>query len=401
MYSFNIEIKNILETYLKSTYYDMTYDKVINTLYKKLQELDDGNLYDHIRKQLEEKRKLYELELDLEKHQFKLKFSDILKKNENIEKKFARLNINSLNEEQKYNIYQISALTNNFNTDVGMYNGYDNDIKEPYIVIKCTLHDSPIRKGERGYYNEMLNDGTIKYYFQRDKGSSKIKNSIPNQLILNSINHLTKINVYTFINHKKGLPYKYSGIYYPSKYSLDENGYYFILRQTNYENIFFDNYGDIVKDVEGLVDLKSDYSDGTDDDVNKLIEVLVRNSTLQNEFKDKLLRRECKCALCDITYKQLLIASHIKPFHIIAKETISNEEKKRQITDVKNGLLLCANHDAFFDKGLISFDKDGYILINEDIPQDIIENLLSVKQINKKLFGENYMHYHRSKVFKS
>lgn len=68
MYSFNVEIKNILKTYQNSPYYDQKYNKVIDTLYKKLHELDDGNLYDHLRKQLEEKRKLYKLELDLEKH---------------------------------------------------------------------------------------------------------------------------------------------------------------------------------------------------------------------------------------------------------------------------------------------------------------------------------------------
>lgn len=395
MYSFNVEIKNILKTYQNSPYYDQTYNKVIDTLYKKLHELDDGNLYDHLRKQLEEKRKLYKLELDLEKHQFKLKFSDILKKNENSEKEFTRLNINNLEEQQDYNIYQISALTNNFNTDIGMYDGYDNVGEEPYIVIKCTLHDSPIRKGERGYYNELLSDGTIKYYFQRDKDSNEIKNSSPNQLILNSINHFRKINVYTFINHKKGAPYKYSGIYYSSKYTSDENGYYFILKQTNYENIFFDNFEEKIKKI---VDLENE---DADINVNKLIEVLVRDSTLQIEFKEKLLERECKCALCNITYKPLLIASHIKPFHVIAKDTISNEEKKKQITDVKNGLLLCANHDAFFDKGLISFEKDGHIMFAEDIPQDIKDRLFHIKKINKNLFSEDYMCYHRNKIFKS
>ena len=401
MYNFNVEVSNILKEYQNSDFYDTTFNKVINTLNNKLQELDDGNLYDHLRKQLKEKRKLYELELDLEKYQFKFRFSDIIKKSEGIEKEFTRLNINNLIEEQDYNIYQISALTNNFNTDVGMYGGYDNNVKEPYVVIKCTLHNSPIKKGERGYYNELLTDGTIKYYFQKDKGSNGIKNSIPNKFILNSINKFTKMRVYTFINHKKGLPYKYSGIYYPSKYALDKNGFYFVLRKTNYENIFFDNYGNKVKELEDLVDLKTNHSSGSDNDVNKLVEVLIRNSTLQNEFKDKLLERECKCALCNITYKPLLITSHIKPFHIIAKDAISNEEKKRQITDVKNGLLLCTLHDAFFDKGLISFDNNGYIIFNENIPQDIKDDLFQVKQINKNLFSEDYMYYHRNKIFKS
>lgn len=78
----------------------------------------------------------------------------------------------------------------------------------------------------------------------------------------------------------------------------------------------------------------------------------------QSTFKDHLLQRECKCAICGITDKNFLIASHIKPW---SKSTHAER------LDVNNGLLLCPNHDALFDKGYISFDDNGQIVISSKL----------------------------------
>ena len=44
--------------------------------------------------------------------------------------------------------------------------------------------------------------------------------------------------------------------------------------------------------------------------------------------------------------------------------------------DLQNGLLLCANHDALFDRHMISFDVEtNELLISESIPSDQIEEL--------------------------
>lgn len=75
----------------------------------------------------------------------------------------------------------------------------------------------------------------------------------------------------------------------------------------------------------------------------------------QGKFKKMLIQRECKCALCGVTDKRMLIASHIKPWKFA-----TNEER----LDVHNGLLLCPNHDNLFDKRLISFNKNGEIAIS-------------------------------------
>jgi len=38
---------------------------------------------------------------------------------------------------------------------------------------------------------------------------------------------------------------------------------------------------------------------------------------------------------------------------------------------VNNGLLLCPNHDALFDKHLISFDKHGQIVISQTLDETL------------------------------
>lgn len=79
----------------------------------------------------------------------------------------------------------------------------------------------------------------------------------------------------------------------------------------------------------------------------------------QSYYRDALIKKNrCQCALCNITTKKILVASHIKEF---------SECQDEERYDISNGLLLCANHDKLFDKHLISFDKEGYYHINQII----------------------------------
>lgn len=89
-------------------------------------------------------------------------------------------------------------------------------------------------------------------------------------------------------------------------------------------------------------------------------ERLIKARIGQGTFKKLLIKRECKCALCNVTDPRMLIASHIKPWSISA-----NEER----LDVHNGLLLCPNHDVLFDKQLISFTMDGQIAISHTVDE--------------------------------
>lgn len=76
----------------------------------------------------------------------------------------------------------------------------------------------------------------------------------------------------------------------------------------------------------------------------------------QGYFRDLLINKySCKCALCSISTKSMLTASHIKEW------AASTDAEK---LDENNGLLLCAHHDALFDKHLITFDNAGNVQIS-------------------------------------
>ena len=54
-----------------------------------------------------------------------------------------------------------------------------------------------------------------------------------------------------------------------------------------------------------------------------------------------------------------------------AEEELSMQSSKEERIDANNGLLLCANHDALFDRHLISFEPDtGNICISASIDDD-------------------------------
>ena len=84
---------------------------------------------------------------------------------------------------------------------------------------------------------------------------------------------------------------------------------------------------------------------------------------------------------------------HIKPW-----DKSTSEEK----TNLNNGLLLCPNHDKLFDKGFISFDSNGKILVSEDL-SDVDRTFMNVNpdftlEMNDEM--KEFMEYHRDNIFK-
>lgn len=121
-------------------------------------------------------------------------------------------------------------------------------------------------------------------------------------------------------------------------------------------------------------------------------ERLVKSRVGQGLFKNKLLSKSCKCAMCGLNIKKLLIASHCKPW---GKAT--NKER----LDVNNGLLLCPTHDALFDKGLITFKENGEIIISKQIEKDQYKLLNIDENVRLDFISEQlpYIKYHREEEF--
>ncbi len=122
-------------------------------------------------------------------------------------------------------------------------------------------------------------------------------------------------------------------------------------------------------------------------------EALIKVRVNQSAFRKLLMRRYTHCCLCDVDDESLLVASHIKPW---AKS--SHAEK----VDVNNGLLLCPNHDKLFDRGYISFDNGGHIVISDELSKNcaISMNIKNDMQIELSNDNIKYMEYHRNNVLK-
>lgn len=115
----------------------------------------------------------------------------------------------------------------------------------------------------------------------------------------------------------------------------------------------------------------------------------------QSVFRQKLLAYWGGCSVSELAIPELLIASHIKPWS-------SCNDKER--LDIYNGLLLMPNLDALFDKGWISFDENGKILISKKLSDADYKILNIFSNIRLKHFEEkhqDYLNWHREHLFKS
>lgn len=116
----------------------------------------------------------------------------------------------------------------------------------------------------------------------------------------------------------------------------------------------------------------------------------IRNGSIQRVFRDNLfIEFNQKCALCGVNRRELLKSSHILPY--------SKCKNKWDMANHNNGLLLCANHDALFDKRLISFEEDGRIIISKKVEKFLYQDL----NINQDLtLDKKYLNDERLKFLK-
>ncbi|KIQ82961.1 restriction endonuclease-like protein [Bacillus sp. L_1B0_8] len=123
-------------------------------------------------------------------------------------------------------------------------------------------------------------------------------------------------------------------------------------------------------------------------------ESVVKARIGQSIFKKALLAVEKKCKLCGVSDERFLVASHIKRW---------SQSNHKERLDVNNGLLLCPNHDALFDKGYISFDNNGTILVTSTLDEvtNVFLNINKTMNIRMNEGQREYMKWHRDSIFKS
>ena len=87
----------------------------------------------------------------------------------------------------------------------------------------------------------------------------------------------------------------------------------------------------------------------------------------QDKLRNYLLTIHGGCQITGISRKELLVASHIKPWRDCS-------DKKNEGLDPENILLLAKNYDAFFDAALISFSPDtGKLIVSPLVTKEDLE----------------------------
>jgi hypothetical protein len=125
------------------------------------------------------------------------------------------------------------------------------------------------------------------------------------------------------------------------------------------------------------------------------LETLIKVRIGQSVFRQQLLDYwNNSCSVTGCRMPNVLIASHIKPWR--------NCDGANEKLDVMNGLLLIPNLDALFDKGFISFDDNGKIIISSQISEDDQERLgvnedMGLREIPNERH-QIYLEYHREKI---
>ena len=100
------------------------------------------------------------------------------------------------------------------------------------------------------------------------------------------------------------------------------------------------------------------------------------------------------CPFTKIDDPHILVASHIKPWAVC---------RQGQKYDPNNGFLLSPLYDKLFDKGYISFDDNGRLLISDWLSQANKKRISFNYDKSELLLNDErkkYLRYHRDHIFK-
>lgn len=124
-------------------------------------------------------------------------------------------------------------------------------------------------------------------------------------------------------------------------------------------------------------------------------QALIKARRGQGLFRQKVARIERRCRVTKVDRPEHLIASHIKPWR---------ESDNHERLFEGNGLLLTPTIDHLFDRGFISFEDSGELLLSPvaheeslnrmGIPVDRVLNVGGFSDSQK-----GFLEFHRSKVF--
>ncbi|AAT28097.1 HNH endonuclease signature motif containing protein [[Mycoplasma] mobile] len=268
--------------------------------------------------------------------------------------------------------------------------------KENFIVMNGYIPllkklDSTIELDVKNVVYFIVKRSNIKTYKNRTKGRKNTSRMVSLKDIKEVIDNKSwKLNrtKNTYIVHSSMI--KYLDIFF-----LEEA-----------QNFFDDNKNE---EFDKLIDklFEAEEENNNEDEMEELKLKQFQNiNSIRVYFRNSLLKASSKCDIlyCDISEKELLVASHIKSVENIVKDkSLGKSEKHKEIRNYNNGLLLCPNHDALFDKHYISFNSKGFLISAKVIHNKLeIYNLKLDEPSISKLNDETkfYLKFHNNLLIK-
>lgn len=108
-----------------------------------------------------------------------------------------------------------------------------------------------------------------------------------------------------------------------------------------------------------------------------------------------MLEREKVCRVTGVDRSEHLIASHIKPWR-----SSENNEK----IDPENGLMLTPTIDHLFDKGFVSFENNGELILSDMADRSTMKKLGVIGRVDNTFAPQissdkkYYLSWHRENL---
>lgn len=281
---------------------------------------------------------------------------------------------------------QICSFAKNYDQTGGIIKSKINN-DDIFFRIKDGNYEYKIGDITLNVKNQFYKDGNIKCYIKTKENVNFPFDKISINTEVSGINGKKRLFIYEKINKNQ---YVYKGLYFCLKVEeeiLDGNKLYYWIFTKNEQKVNEEEL--ILTSIEKVSNTYLGVLDKTE------IEVIVKQRVGHSFLKDKIYEQRKECEITHIRNKKLLIASHIKPW---------SKSNNKERLDVNNILLLSPLYDKLFDKGFISFDNNGNILVSKNLEKwdrDIIFKNIKEKQIKINVNANmiQYLNYHRQHVF--
>lgn len=238
-----------------------------------------------------------------------------------------------------------------------------------------------------GYTDSWDDDGILHYYGEGQQGDMTMRGG--NKAIAQHIQSGKRLLVFKSLGH--GKPYRFDGEFVClSSYAKPDTP---ATIGANRTAIVFR-----LQPVDGASSHGNSIESPSDVEMRLGSTVAMRLGavrTKQQLFRRRLIDIEKSCRITGVMDLRFLRASHIKPW---------SGSSAAERTDGNNGLLLTPTADHLFDKGWISFEAQGQLLVSNEIPSNVLEKIgLKLKKGSRVgAFNEmqgRFLEFHRNKIF--